>query len=175
MPEKSNKTKSIRKPKVPDQDNASTESSDLVDVSTERKLKKSEYIEAIGRRKRAVARVRLFTVSPSESMEAGNLIVNDKNYKQYFPTQILQQTVESPFTKLKSANRFSGTVKVNGGGVSGQAEAVRHGISRALIIFDINFRKKLKKAGFLKRDPREKERRKFGLKKARKAPQWSKR
>jgi small subunit ribosomal protein S9 len=72
-------------------------------------------------------------------------------------------------------NRFNGTVKVNGGGISGQAEAIRLGISRALVIFDINFRKRLKKIGFLKRDPREKERRKFGLKKARKAPQWSKR
>jgi small subunit ribosomal protein S9 len=140
-----------------------------------KKSKKTEYFEAVGRRKRAVARVRLFTVSPSDSMEMGNLVINDKNYKDYFPTQILQQTVESPFIKLKSTSKFNGTIKVNGGGISGQAEAVRHGISRALIIFDINCRKKLKKAGFLKRDPREKERRKFGLKKARKAPQWSKR
>jgi len=87
----------------------------------------------------------------------------------------LQQIIELPFTKLKSENRFNGTVKVSGGGIAGQAEAVRHGVSRALILFDVNFRKKLKKAGYLKRDPREKERRKFGLKKARKAPQWSKR
>jgi len=79
------------------------------------------------------------------------------------------------YLKLKSTNKFAGSVKAVGGGISGQAEAVRHGISRALILFDVNFRKKLKKAGFLKRDPREKERRKFGLKKARRAPQWSKR
>lgn len=137
--------------------------------------KKLQYFEAVGRRKRAVARVRLYTVGPAESMEIGNFVVNDKNYKEYFPTTVLQQTIESPFVKLKSINRFSGTAKVKGGGISGQAEALRHGISRALVLFDINFRKKLKKLGFLKRDPREKERRKFGLKKARKAPQWSKR
>ncbi len=141
----------------------------------EKKLKKVEYFEAIGRRKRAIARVRIFAVNPSESIESGNLVINGKNYKEYFPTTILQQIIESPFIKLKSENRFNGTIKVSGGGVAGQAEAVRHGISRALILFDINFRKKLKKAGYLKRDPREKERRKFGLKKARKAPQWSKR
>jgi small subunit ribosomal protein S9 len=159
MPEKSKKIK--KSPKA------------ITEV--EKKPKKIQYLEAVGRRKRAVARVRLYTVDSAESMETGNFSINGKNYKEYFPTAILQQTIESPFTKLKSTNKFSGTVKVKGGGISGQAEAVRHGISRALILFDINFRKKLKKLGFLKRDPREKERRKFGLKKARKAPQWSKR
>jgi small subunit ribosomal protein S9 len=159
MPEKSKKIK--KSPKA------------ITEV--EKKPKKIQYFEAVGRRKRAVARVRLYTVDSAESMETGNFLINDKNYKVYFPTAILQQTIESPFAKLKSTNKFSGTVKVKGGGISGQAEAVRHGISRALILFDINFRKKLKKLGYLKRDPREKERRKFGLKKARKAPQWSKR
>jgi len=143
--------------------------------NTIKKSKESKYFEAIGRRKRAIARVRLFAVSTSESIESRNFIINGKNYKEYFPTTILQQIIELPFTKLKSENRFNGTVKVSGGGIAGQAEAVRHGVSRALILFDVNFRKKLKKAGYLKRDPREKERRKFGLKKARKAPQWSKR
>ncbi|MCC7004755.1 30S ribosomal protein S9, partial [Candidatus Nomurabacteria bacterium] len=75
----------------------------------------------------------------------------------------------------KSAHKFSVSAKVNGGGTNSQAEAVRHGISRALISYDITLRKELKSIGFLKRDPRAKERRKFGLKKARKAPQWSKR
>jgi small subunit ribosomal protein S9 len=178
MPEKSKKTKVVKivKTKVPEIVKTEIPETEVEVVETkEKKLKKSEYIEAIGRRKRAVARVRIFTVSPTDSIEAGNFIVNGKNYKQYFPTSILQQTVESPFARLKSMNRFNGTVKVNGGGISGQAEAIRLGISRALVIFDINFRKRLKKIGFLKRDPREKERRKFGLKKARKAPQWSKR
>ena len=177
MPEKSKKTKIKKTAKVAEKkiEEKEIETPKEAEAPKERKLKKSEYIEATGRRKRAVARVRIFTVGPSESMEAGNLVVNGRNYKEYFPTAILQQTIESPFVKLKSMNRFSGTVKVNGGGISGQAEAVRHGLSRALVLFDINFRKRLKKAGFLKRDPREKERRKFGLKKARKAPQWSKR
>ena len=139
------------------------------------KRKAIKYFETIGRRKRATARVRIWTAKPTESIEAGNLIINNRNYKEYFPTIILQQTVEAPLSKLKSMNKFAGSVKVSGGGISGQAEAIRHGISRAIVLFDINFRKKLKKAGFLRRDPREKERRKFGLKKARKAPQWSKR
>jgi small subunit ribosomal protein S9 len=77
--------------------------------------------------------------------------------------------------KLKSLNRFKATVKVSGGGIHGQADAVKTGLSRALVLFDANFSKKLRKAGYLTRDSREKERRKYGLKKARKAPQWAKR
>jgi len=133
------------------------------------------YYEGVGRRKRAVARVRIFTCGSADSVEAGNFLINGKNYKEYFPTLILQNIVEDPFVKLKSANRFTGTVKVKGGGIHAQAEAVRHGIARALVLFDPNFRKRLKKAGFLRRDSREVERKKFGLKKARRAPQWSKR
>ncbi len=133
------------------------------------------YYEAVGRRKTAIARVRLFTTSPSESAMANNFIINNKHYKEFFSTLALQGAVESPLIKLKSLNRFSISVIVKGGGIRGQAEAIRHGISRALILFDINFRKKLKKIGYLTRDPRKKERKKFGLKKARRAPQWSKR
>ena len=133
------------------------------------------YYEAVGRRKRAVARVRLFTCNPSQSVGEGNFLINNKPYKEYFPILSLQTTVEAPFTRLKSISRFSGTVKVKGGGITAQAEAIRHGTARALVLFDENFRKKLKKAGYLKRDPREVERKKFGLKKARRAPQWSKR
>jgi len=87
----------------------------------------------------------------------------------------LRTIVESPLRKLKSLSRFKVTVKVKGGGLRGQADAVKHGISRTLVLFDANFRKKLKKGGYLKRDPRVKERRKYGLRKARKSPQWSKR
>jgi small subunit ribosomal protein S9 len=83
--------------------------------------------------------------------------------------------ITDPFIKSKPTEFFSVSAKVNGGGINGQAEAVRHGISRALLEFDLSLRGKLKKLGFLKRDPRAKERRKFGLKKARKSPQWSKR
>jgi len=133
------------------------------------------YFEGIGRRKRAIARVRILTAGPADSMETGNFSVNGRSYKEYFPTLNLQRIVEDPFSKLKSLNRFTGTVRVSGGGINAQAEAVRMGTSRALVIFDMNFRKKLKKSGFLKRDPREVERKKFGLKKARRAPQWSKR
>jgi len=137
--------------------------------------KNNKYYEAVGRRKRAVARVRLFSVGPSQSINAGNFIVNNKPYKEYFPIFSLQKVIESPFVKLKAIAQFKGTAKVKGGGPSGQAEAIRHGIARALVLFDESFRKKLKKAGYLKRDPREKERKKFGLKGARRAPQWSKR
>ena len=133
------------------------------------------YYEAVGRRKRAIARVRLFTSDSSQSITEGNFIINNKSYKEYFPILALQKKIENPFLRLKSTKRFRGTVKVKGGGPTGQAEAVQHGIARALVLFDENFRKKLKKAGYLKRDPRKKERKKFGLKKARRAPQWRKR
>jgi len=133
------------------------------------------YYEAVGRRKRAIARVRLFTSDSSQSITEGNFIINNKSYKEYFPILALQKKIENPFLRLKSTKRFRGTVKVKGGGPTGQAEAVQHGIARALVLFDENFRKKLKKAGYLKRDPRKKERKKFGLKGARRAPQWRKR
>lgn len=144
-------------------------------VEKEKADKGKKYYEAVGRRKTAVARVRLFTTSPSESVMADNFIINNKPYKEFFSTLSLQEAAKSPLIKLKSLNRFGISVIVKGGGIRGQAEAVRHGISRALVLFDINFRKKLKKIGYLTRDPRKKERKKFGLKKARRAPQWSKR
>ena len=139
------------------------------------KSKKRKYFETVGRRKTAVARVRLFTASPSQSVIEGNLIINGKPYKEFFPTLELQNTIEAPLRRLKSLNRFMVTVKVKGGGISGQAGAVKHGLARALILFDSNFRKKLKKTGYLTRDSRKKERKKYGLKKARRGPQWSKR
>jgi small subunit ribosomal protein S9 len=137
-----------------------------------KKKKKEEavsYYEAVGRRKTSVARVRLF----NEGEQA--ITVNDKVFNIYFPTKELQNITEDPFKKMKLLGKFRVSAKVTGGGIHSQAEALRHGISRALVKFDIDLRKGLKKAEFLKRDPRMKERRKFGLKKARKAPQWSKR
>lgn len=128
-----------------------------------------KYIEAIGRRKTATARVRL-TPASKNSYE-----VNGKELAVYFPTRKLQDTVTSAITDSKTAEKFTVTVVTKGGGVEGQAVAVRHGIARALNEIDSELRPVLKKAGYLKRDPRAKERRKFGLKKARKAPQWSKR
>ena len=132
-------------------------------------VKIAPYIEAVGRRKTSVARVRLF---PKEN---GSIIINDKNMIDYFPTKELGGIVEAPFKKTNLIKEFAVTAKVSGGGIHSQAEALRHGISRALIKFNVDLRKHLKQAGFLTRDARMKERRKFGLKKARKAPQWSKR
>ena len=139
------------------------------DAGDEDDKQSSRYYEAVGRRKRAVARVRLFTKG-----EKG-FLVNSQKHSKYFPTKDLREIADSALRKMRVVDKFSVSVHVKGGGMTGQAEAIRHGISRALIIFNPEFRKRLKRVGFLRRDPREKERRKFGLKKARKAPQWSKR
>lgn len=125
------------------------------------------YIEAVGRRKTSIARVRI-TPAPKTSM-----LINDKEFEKYFPTLTLRRTVLSVFNDIEG--KFLVTVKLKGGGISSQSEALRHGLARALILHTPDLRGKLKAKGFLKRDPRAKERRKFGLKKARKAPQWSKR
>jgi small subunit ribosomal protein S9 len=130
---------------------------------------KTKYFEAVGRRKTAVARVRLF-VAGKTSFE-----INEKELPVYFPTDELQRIAHDAFNEGKPADKFKVTAKLNGGGIHSQAEALRHGIARALLVYDKELRGKVKKAGYLKRDPRSKERRKFGLKKARKAPQWSKR
>jgi small subunit ribosomal protein S9 len=129
------------------------------------------YYYGTGRRKTAVARVRLY---PSSSGD-GLITVNGRNADEYFPRETLMQTVRSPLRILELGNRFSISVKVVGGGVSGQAGAVRHGIARALVRADEEFRPVLRKNGFLTRDPRMKERKKYGLKRARKAPQYTKR
>lgn len=143
-------------------------------VESKEDNKPKRYYKAVGRRKRATARVRLYTCTPFEG-EIGRVIVNDKKYTDFFTTLNLQQTVISPLQKMKSLNRFESTVKVSGGGILGQAEAIRHGLARALVEFNPEFSKKLKRAGYLRRDPRRKERKKPGLKKARRAPQWAKR
>jgi small subunit ribosomal protein S9 len=132
-------------------------------------LEKERYFEAIGRRKTAIARVRLFTKGEK------HFLVNEKPYDTYFPGLELQQTTRAALEKMKCLDKFRILAKVKGGGYHAQAEAVRHGISRALVKFNPDFRKRLKRAGFLKRDPRMRERKKFGLKRARRAPQWAKR
>jgi small subunit ribosomal protein S9 len=129
----------------------------------------SRYFEAVGRRKTSVARVRLYTKGDKV------IIVNGKDLSEYFKTLPMQKTVNSSLDRMKSTGRFRITVVVKGGGINSQAEAVRHGITRALVVFNPEYRKRLRKAGFLTRDSRMKERKKFGLKRARKAPQWSKR
>ena len=129
---------------------------------------KSRYIEAIGRRKTSTARVRLFTQGKK------GIIVNDKPYTEYFP-KFLHKTIEDSLEKLKYLGKFGVTVVVKGRGPTGQAEAIRHGLARALVVLNPYFRKRLKKSGYLTRDPRMRERKKPGLKRARRAPQWSKR
>jgi small subunit ribosomal protein S9 len=121
-----------------------------------------------GRRKNAIARVFL---TPGE----GQFLVNDRPFDAYFGRKTLEVLVRQPFELTGMSGRFNVRAKVSGGGISGQAGAVRLGIARALVQADPNLRPILKKAGFLTRDPRMKERRKYGLKKARRAPQFSKR
>lgn len=129
-------------------------------------VKSNKYIEAVGRRKTSIARVRVTFDKPGFS-------INGLSLAEYFPIKELQHVVESPIKKLDVKIHVS--AKVSGGGISSQAESVRLGISRALLLNDPTIRTTLKKEGMLRRDSRSKERRKFGLKKARKAPQWSKR
>jgi small subunit ribosomal protein S9 len=131
--------------------------------------KEDKWIEAIGRRKTAIARVR---ITPSART---NVIINKKDVNAYFPTQALQLAALEPFLKIGLPTQFAVTVVVKGGGSAGQAIAVRHGISRALTEYDHTLRGALKKEGYLKRDPRAVERKKPGLRKARKRKQWSKR
>ena len=132
--------------------------------------KTDRYIESVGRRKTAIARVR---ITPAAKMSYD---VNGKTVEAYFPTKELQSAATESFGASKlSTTKFKITVLVKGGGISGQADAMKLGVARALIEYDVQLRGTLKKAGLLKRDPRAKERRKFGFKKARKSPQWSKR
>ena len=121
-----------------------------------------------GRRKTSVARVRLV---PGD----GKVIINGRDMKEYFGLGTLELIVRQPLVLTEMEDKYDVLANVAGGGASGQAGAIRHGISRALLELDVELRPALKKAGFLTRDPREKERRKYGLKKARKASQFSKR
>lgn len=131
--------------------------------------KKSErYVEGIGRRKTAVARVRV-------SGGHGRFAVNGGEYKNYFALPRLQLTAVAPLQKMKLADKYDVSAKVGGGGINAQAEAVRLGLARALATKNPDFEKRLSKLGFLRRDPRMVERKKYGLKKARRAPQWAKR
>jgi small subunit ribosomal protein S9 len=125
-------------------------------------------VGATGRRKQAIARVRLIP-------GGGTWKINGRTIEDYFPNKVHQQIVNEPFVTLDLVDRYDVLVRVHGGGISGQAGAVRLGIARSLIQTDDEARPPLKKAGFLTRDPRAKERKKYGLKKARKAPQYSKR
>ncbi|HWB66839.1 MAG TPA: 30S ribosomal protein S9 [Mycobacteriales bacterium] len=138
-------------------------------VTTRRPIATSSGpVGATGRRKEAIARVRLVPGS-------GTWNINGRTLDEYFPNKVHQQIVNEPLVTLDLADRYDVLVRVQGGGVSGQAGAVRLGVARALLQTDDDARAPLKRAGFLTRDARVKERKKYGLKKARKAPQYSKR
>ena len=126
------------------------------------------YYYGTGRRKSSVARVRLYEGS-------GKITINGRDIDEYFGLETLKLIVRQPLGLTETTERFDIVCNVGGGGVTGQAGAIRHGVSRALLLFNPDFRSALKKAGFLTRDPRMKERKKYGLKAARRAPQFSKR
>ena len=133
------------------------------------KTAKTKYYQAVGRRKTAVAQVRL-----SQAAKAA-FTINDKTFPAYFSTEQLRRIVKRPLEVVKLEDKWSISAKLAGGGIQSQAEALSHAIARALVVFQADLKPILKTAKLIKRDPRMKERRKFGLKKARKAPQWSKR
>lgn len=130
--------------------------------------RKGKYFYANGKRKSSVARVRLYENGK------GEIMVNNRPVTDYFFGTLIGN-IKAPLKLANAAKIFDVTVKVTGGGVSSQSEAIRHGISKALLEYDPELRKELKQAGFLTRDSRTKERKKFGLKRARRAPQWAKR
>lgn len=165
--------KAVRKPRKPVEEKPIAEK-EAVKVSIESEaegeaMKTDRYYNASGRRKTSVARIRVWTKGDK------TFSVNQMPLEKYFPTIELQRIVKSPLELMNTADKFRISVVVSGGGMHSQAEAIRHGITRALVLFNPNFRKRLKKAGYLTRDPRAKERKKFGLKRARRAPQWAKR
>lgn len=131
-------------------------------------VKKEHYFEAVGRRKTAVARVRLHT-------KKIGVEVNEGDFQKYFPILRLQKKITAPLEKMKIADKLGAVIKVKGGGINAQAEAICLGIARALIKFNPDFKKRLRRFGYLTRDSRKVERKKYGLKKARRAPQWKKR
>ncbi|HEY1616897.1 MAG TPA: 30S ribosomal protein S9 [Streptosporangiaceae bacterium] len=145
-----------------------TQTSDAPARSATRKQVITGNALGTGRRKEAIARIR---ISPG----TGNWKINDRTLDDYFPNKVHQQLVSEPFVTLGAEDQFDVSARITGGGVTGQAGALRLGIARALILVDPESRPALKRAGFLTRDARVKERKKAGLKKARKAPQYSKR
>lgn len=129
---------------------------------------RSKYFEGVGRRKTAIARVRVFSGS-------GKITINDREARSYFPLESLTKKALSPLNELKLVSKLNVSAKISGGGSNAQSEAFRHGLARALVVFDEGFKKRLRALGFLTRDPRMVERKKYGFKKARRAPQWKKR
>ena len=137
-------------------------------ISTTLAYDSSRPVQTVGRRKEAIVRVRLVPGT-------GQFTLNGRTMDQYFPNKVHQQLIKEPLVTLEKGEQYDVIALLKGGGVTGQAGALRLGIARALIEIEADDRPTLKKAGFLTRDPRVKERKKYGLKKARKAPQYSKR
>ena len=129
----------------------------------------SSYFYGTGKRKTAIARVRLYSDDP------GPVIVNGKPMEEYFNLSPWQTTINEPFAITETNNKFRVVAKVTGGGVNAQAEAIRHGIARALVVFDESLKTPLRRQGLITRDSRIKESKKYGLKRARRAPQYTKR
>lgn len=129
------------------------------------------YIEGIGRRKTATARVRIYDGAKKEF----DILINDRDYNDYFKNLELKKIIEIPLRKIKASKIYRVTVKVKSGGLRGQAEAIRLGLARALVFLNSEWKNKFKQAGFLVRDPRMVERKKYGKRKARKEEQWQKR
>lgn len=158
--------------KVLEEEKSEEEEHKKEEVVVAPKIGEGRYVEGIGRRKEAIARVRIWDAPQKENMQ---IFVNERHYTEYFPALYLQKSVDAPLRKLKLFNQYKVTVKVKGGGLHGQADAIKLGLARALVKLNPEWKSRFKKAGLLTRDPREVERKKYGLKKARKAPQWHKR
>jgi len=141
---------------------------------TQKKTKPAveSYFEGIGRRKTAIARVRIFSAKGGKETD---IIINEKDYQDYFKREHLIRIIKEALQATKKGEHVKVTAHVSGGGIHAQAQAIQHGIARALVLANPEIRKELRSKNLLTRDPRMKERRKFGLKKARRAPQWSKR
>jgi len=154
---------------VPNEELKAMEKLEAAEEIASKAAKGGSFIPAVGRRKTSIARVRLIKNGK------GLITVNGKVYSDYFTTFDLRETVVSPLKVTGQDAAVDISAKVQGGGIRGQADAVRHGISRALEILNPTFRKTLKKLGYLTRDSRKRERKKFGKKSARRSPQWSKR
>ncbi|MBI4117498.1 MAG: 30S ribosomal protein S9 [Parcubacteria group bacterium] len=147
-----------------------TKPSPSVESNDSKAAFEGKYLYAVGKRKSSIARVKLYMTGK------GDIVVNGKNYEQVLGfTADMKYAIVSPFQVLGMKKEYSVDAKVYGGGKRGQSDALRHGIAKALVLLDPENKKTLRKAGFVTRDPRVKERRKPGLKKARRAPQWAKR
>jgi len=137
-------------------------------VVEEQVIEGEHYYYGTGRRKRAVARVRLYPGT-------GTIVINGRPFEEVFTRLVYQITVRQPLLLTETLDKFNVQVKINGGGTTGWAEAIAHGVARALVVADEQYKPTLRKAGLLTRDARVKERKKYGLKRARKAPQYTKR